>query len=233
MLEFRLGYGFILCAALVASSYFVVVSVSLMLVCSFVRPFHLDLAFPSSTSSPSMVGDLPSFISISSECSAAGSFCLISVCCRCWCPVGVPPLRCRLFRVWTSSSVVRHEFSFWTACIWQDTVLGFGCWHNCCRIGRNRVCLYFALRSKACELFSTGIFIHDAVAPVFFILRIFKTIFLLNSGLVVLVACLCTDAFVWPLAYEISLISICTAFSLEGRSVSKELLLSESCWYCR
>ena len=29
------------------------------------------------------------------------------------------------------------------------------------------------------------------------------------------------DAFVWLLAYEISLISLCTAFSLEGRSVSK------------
>ena len=30
---------------------------------------------------------------------------------------------------------------------------------------------------KACEFFSTGIFIHDAAAPVFFILRIFKAIF--------------------------------------------------------
>ena len=56
--------------------------------------------------------------------------------------------------------------------------------------------LLLLLRSKACELFSTGIFIHDAVAPVLFIHPNLQRHFLLNSGLVVLVACLCTDAFV-------------------------------------
>ena len=44
MLEFRLGYGFILCAASFASSYFAVVFSFAHV--GLVRPFHLALSFP-------------------------------------------------------------------------------------------------------------------------------------------------------------------------------------------
>ena len=41
---------------------------------------------------------------------------------------------------------------------------------------------------------------------------------LLNCGLAILLVMICSDLLVWLLCYEISLILICSAFSLEGRA---------------
>ena len=156
---------------------------------------------------------------------------LISVCCRCWCPVGVTSslsvISCLDFVI-----VVRHEFSFGQFAFYKRPCLVLDCWHNCCRIGRNEFAATFAPILKHANSFSTGIFIWRCCCSSSLHPPSLQNHFLLNSGLVVLVACLCTDAFVWLLAYEISLISTCTAFSLEGRAC-RRTLLSESCWYCR
>ena len=95
--------------------------------------------------------------------------------------------------------------------------LVLGCWHNCCRIGRNELPLLL-LRSKSMRILFHWYFYPRCCCSSFLHPPNLQSHFLLNSGLVVLVACLCTDAFVRLLAYEISLISICTAFSLEGRA---------------
>ena len=84
------------------------------------------------------------------------------------------------------------------------------------RLGLLFVAALAPLRSKSMRILFHWYFYPRCCCSSFLHPPNLQSHFLLNSGLVVLVACLCTDAFVWLLAYEISLISICTAFSLEG-----------------
>ena len=74
-------------------------------------------------------------------------FCLLSMLMSSW------PLRCRLFRVLTSSSSFAMNSVFGQFTFYKRPCLVLGCWHNCCRIGRNEFASTFCSDLKHANYF--------------------------------------------------------------------------------